>query len=102
MKRRTWAEVSDALDRFLIVDVRAPEAFSRGSLPGAVSLPLERLARGDYRLEADRPLLVVCAYGHKASLAALYLEADGFRVSVLEGGLASIPEDFKNSSSMML
>lgn len=102
MKRQTWAEVSDELDRFLIVDVRTPEAFSRGSLPGAVSLPLERLARGDYRLEADRPLLVVCDYGHKASLAALYLEADGFRVSVLEGGLAAIPDSVRKPLNISL
>ncbi len=102
MKRMAWEAFWSHPDRFLVVDVRAPEAFRRGSLPGAVNLPLEALAKGGYRLEADRPLLVVCEYGQKASLAALYLEADGFQAYVLEGGLSAIPEETRKSLSIAL
>ena len=97
-----WPEVKAALERFLVVDVRDPEEFRRGSLPGAVNLPLEALARRVYTLQRDRPLLVVCRMGQKSSLAGLYLEADGYQVYVLKGGLSAIPEEERKSLSIAL
>ncbi len=89
MKRIDWAAYRADPDRFLVVDVRDPERFREGSLPGAVNVPLEAIAQKRYQLPKDRPLLLVCQLGQKSSLAALYLEADGYRAYVLEGGLGN-------------
>ncbi len=102
METLSWEAFWADPDRFLVVDVREPEAFRQGSLPGAVNLPLARLARGDYRLLADRPLLVVCERGQKSQLAALYLKADGFSPYVLLGGLSAIPAAVRKSLSIAL
>ncbi|MBB6097054.1 rhodanese-related sulfurtransferase [Deinobacterium chartae] len=49
---------------------------------------LEAIERGDpLPLDRARPVLVVCAAGLQSKLAALYLEADGYRARSLEGGL---------------
>ncbi len=101
MERR-WPELKDALEGFWVVDVREPREFGKGSLPGAVNVPLERIAKRDYTLPRDRPLLVVCHMGQKSNLAGLYLEADGYEVYLLEGGLLSIPEEERKSLSIAL
>ncbi len=87
MERIDWAAYQSDPERYLVVDVREPEAFRKGSLPGAVNVPLEAIAQKRYQLPKDRPLLLVCELGQKSSLAALYLEADGYEAYVLEGGL---------------
>jgi len=87
MERIDWATYRSDPDRYLVVDVRDPETFRKGSLPGAVNVPLEAIAQKRYQLPKGRPLLLVCELGQKSSLAALYLEADGYQVYVLEGGL---------------
>ena len=102
MRRLAWPEVEEALSRFLVVDVRDPGEFWKGSLPGAVNLPLEAIAQKTYELPRDRPLLVVCRKGQKSSLAGLYLEADGYEVYLLEGGLEAIPEEARKSLSIAL
>ena len=102
MERRRWQEVKEGLEGFLVVDVREPAEFRKGSLPGAVNVPLEHIAKRDYDLPRDRPLLVVCRMGQKSSLAGLYLEADGYEVYLLEGGLEAIPEEERNSLSIAL
>ena len=102
MKRLGWSEVRASPGRFLVVDVRDPEAFRKGSLPGAVNVPIEAIAKKAYELPRDRPLLVVCRLGQKSSLAGLYLEADGYEVYLLEGGLEAIPEAERKSLSIAL
>ena len=88
MKRVRWPEVKDRLDAFLLVDVRPAYSFAAGSLPGAVNLPLEEIAKGGYALKPEKPLLVFCNRGQRSLQAALFLEADGHEVYMLEGGLA--------------
>ncbi len=102
MERRRWGEVKEGLEAFRVVDVREPREFGKGSLPGAVNVPLERIAKRDYTLPRDRPVLVVCRMGQKSSLAGLYLEADGYEVYLLEGGLEAIPEEERKSLSIAL
>jgi len=102
MERLSWPEAEGSLSRFRVVDVREPGEFRRGSLPGAVNVPLEAVAKRGYELPRDRPLLVVCQRGQKSSLAGLYLEADGYQVYLLEGGLEAIPEEARKSLSIAL
>lgn len=75
----------------LVVDVREPDAFAIATIPGAASAPFDddtaaRLAQllGDRR----RPVVFVCAWGHRAAIASIALRRQGFKdVSYLEGGL---------------
>jgi len=102
MKRVSWPEVKDRLSEFVLVDVRPKWSFAEGSLAGAVNLPLEEIAKGGYELKAERPLLVFCNRGQRSAMAGLYLEADGYEVYLLEGGLASLPPEEKKAASMRL
>lgn len=71
-----------------VVDVRAPEEFKSGSLLHARNLPLPEVTQRAAELRKDRPVLVVCELGRRASLAAVKLRSAGIaEVYILAGGL---------------
>jgi hydroxyacylglutathione hydrolase len=71
-----------------IVDVRNPSEFEAGHVPGAVNLPLGRLAERLGELPREKPLVVHCQSGARAVVAAGLLQARGFSVSHLVGDFA--------------
>jgi rhodanese-related sulfurtransferase len=74
----------------VVVDVRTPEEFAAGSLPGARNVPVDKFDQKLKDIKKDKPLIVVCATGNRAGKAAAQLRASGFgEVYVLAGGLAA-------------
>jgi len=80
----------------VIVDVREPEEWQLGHINGSVPAPrglLEFFAdpaspRHQDQLDPSRRVIVVCASGARASLAALTLTTMGYQdVAILDGGL---------------
>lgn len=84
-----WAEVVGR--GAYLVDVRTPEEFAAGHIPGSVNLPLDQLERR--RGEIPRPGLVVTvckAGGGRSGSAAQQLRAWGWpAVYRLTGGIAA-------------
>jgi len=79
-----------------VVDVREPDEFADGHIPGAVNIPrglLEFVAdpaspRHSTELELARRVIVYCASGARAALATLTLKNMGYEnVANMEGGL---------------
>jgi rhodanese-related sulfurtransferase len=70
-----------------ILDVRTPDEFERGSLPGARNLPLEELRGRLDELSLDRPVWLVCAVGQRAYYANRALLQRGYEVRILSGGM---------------
>lgn len=74
----------------VLVDVRDLSEAARGTLPGAVLLPLSRLLSEPMSFEAGRKIVVFCQSGKRSQAAALKLMEQGHRqVYSLAGGLAS-------------
>jgi rhodanese-related sulfurtransferase len=80
----------------VLVDVREPEEWQHGHIDGSVPAPrglLEFFAdptspRHKDQLDPNRRVIVVCASGARASLAAATLKTMGYRdVAILDGGL---------------
>ena len=80
----------------VLVDVREPEEWQHGHISGSVPAPrglLEFFAdpaspRHKAQLDPGRRMIVVCASGARASLAALTLKTMGYSdVAILDGGL---------------
>nr|NLI50215.1 sulfurtransferase [Propionibacterium sp.] len=72
----------------VLVDVRSPEAFERGRVPGALHFTLAQLANASARLPANADV-VVYDWGPastESTRAALSLAAQGFKVQVMIGG----------------
>lgn len=73
----------------IVVDVRTPDEFAKGSLPHARNVPAEKIADRQKELKKDKPLILVCATGATAGKVAAQLRASGYNeVYVLAGGLA--------------
>jgi glyoxylase-like metal-dependent hydrolase (beta-lactamase superfamily II)/rhodanese-related sulfurtransferase len=61
-----------------IVDVREPEEFAGGHVPGAVNLPQADLATRLDEVPRDRPLFLICQGGFRSLRAAQFLKQCGF------------------------
>jgi hydroxyacylglutathione hydrolase len=70
-----------------VVDVRSPEEWSGGHLPGAVHIPLAQLPDRAGELDASAPIVLHCKGGGRSSIAASFLQSRGAsKVSNLVGG----------------
>lgn len=79
----------NALDEYVVVDVREPDELGAGQVPGAVSMPLSVLRQRWRELPSDRPLAVCCQVGQRAYYALRFLRQHGFDARHLSGGYAT-------------
>lgn len=75
---------------FVLLDVRGPELFARGHLPGAINLPHAKIVEFTLRpFAADAAFVVYCAGPHcnGAQRAAIRLARLGRPVKLMLGGV---------------
>ena len=84
-----WRELRDAdLSKVSLVDVRTSDEFAVGTIPGAVSIPLDDLRQRLAELPTDRPIYLFCGVGLRGYLASNILKDNGFKdVRNLIGGI---------------
>lgn len=83
---RQIVQVAIAQDAIMI-DVRKAEYFRKGHIPMAISLPIEKIERGQVTLPKNKTLIVYCETGGASVQAARLLERMGYRVINCVGGL---------------
>ncbi|TWO70077.1 MBL fold metallo-hydrolase [Caenimonas sedimenti] len=79
------AALSSRPDGPVIVDVRAPEEWARGHVPGARHIFLPELPAKLSDLRKNKPVVVYCDSGYRASIAASILKSNEFEVSNVPG-----------------
>ena len=78
----------DKKGEFLLLDVRQPEEYEAGHIPGAMLIPLGELEARREELERDKKIITYCRSGHRGMAAAIALCGLGFKdVHNLEGGI---------------
>ena len=76
--------------RVRVLDVREDWEYRRGSVPGAISLPLGRLVAKVGGLPRDKPLAVICESGTRSLAAADFLLSQGFEgIASVRGGTSA-------------
>jgi hydroxyacylglutathione hydrolase len=74
-------------DGVQVIDVRSPEEWRRGHLPGAIHIPLALLPERVGDLDASVPIVMQCQGGGRSSIATSLLQSRGLpNVSNLAGG----------------
>ncbi|MFF3608353.1 rhodanese-like domain-containing protein [Streptomyces sp. NPDC002463] len=68
------------------IDVREPDEYAAGHVPGVRPVPLSELGAHLAALPADRPVYVICASGNRSAWAAEHLETAGFHAVSVAGG----------------
>lgn len=78
-----------AADRNLVVlDVRSPEEFVAGHVPGAVNVPYDQIATRLAEVPKDKDVVLYCRSGRRVGIAAQVLAQNGYtRLQHLEGDM---------------
>jgi phage shock protein E len=75
-------------DHLYVLDVRTPQEFADGHVPGAVNVPYDQLASRLAEVPKDKDVVLYCKSGRRAGIAADVLAANGYkRLSHLEGDM---------------
>lgn len=99
IKSLTPDEIKAILDKdkkgeYLLLDVRQPEEYEDGYIPGAVLIPLGELEARYGELERDKKIIAYCRSGHRSMAAAIALCGLGFKgVQHLDSGILNWPYD---------
>jgi len=70
-----------------LLDVRQPEEYRRGHIPGAKLIPLGELKRRINELPKTQEIICVCQSGSRSSSATRQLAGAGYQVTNLRGGM---------------
>lgn len=70
----------------VLVDVRTPEEFAAGTIPGAINVPLDDLRDRLAGLPHDRRIIAFCKVGQRGYMATRILAQHGYDVANLSGG----------------
>ncbi len=78
----------DGGEQIVVIDVREPEEFARGTIPGAYTIPRGVLEMQlDGRLPRDAAVVLYCGGGARSALACKSLAEMGYeKVENLQGG----------------
>jgi NADPH-dependent 2,4-dienoyl-CoA reductase/sulfur reductase-like enzyme/rhodanese-related sulfurtransferase len=81
-----WNQIDSFVEKgFDLIDVRSAEEFSRGSIPGAVSMPVDEIRDRVSEL-TSKNILVNCQVGQRGHTATMLLKELGFNAVNLDGG----------------
>lgn len=81
-------KAGDAEDRFTVLDVRDPETYEEGHIPGSVNIPYQQLRERLNELPRDKEVVAYC-YNIGcllATRAGALLTREGYQVRDLLGG----------------
>ncbi|UCD96399.1 MAG: hypothetical protein JSV35_07920 [Candidatus Bathyarchaeota archaeon] len=78
----------DEKGEYLLLDVRQPEEYRAGHIPGAMLIPLGELEARHGELEKNQKIIIYCRSGHRSMGAAILLCGLGFTVvHSMDGGM---------------
>jgi rhodanese-related sulfurtransferase/rubrerythrin len=78
----------DKSGEFLLLDVRQPEEYEDGHIPGAMLIPLGELEARQGELDRNKKIITYCRSGRRSMAAAIALCGLGFKgVQHLNGGI---------------
>ena len=72
-----------------VLDVREPEEYNMGHIPGATLIPLGQLSSKMNKLPKDKEILCVCASGSRSGSATRMLIGAGYNAVNVRGGMGS-------------
>ena len=71
----------------VVMDVRQPDEYRGGHIPGSRLIPLNELAQRLKDVPQDKTILCVCRSGSRSGMAVRQLNAAGYNAINLQGGM---------------
>ncbi|GAA1435999.1 hypothetical protein GCM10009616_34700 [Microlunatus lacustris] len=72
-----------------VVDVRDPEEYVTGHVPGATSVPMDQLPDRLAEIDRSQPVFVICQSGRRSAAMTEVLLSHGFDAHSVSGGTAA-------------
>ncbi len=90
----------DASKGFLLLDVRTPDEFAGGHIPGAVNIEYQNIVKGlaDRKTPKDQAIYVYCRSGNRSATASRSLAEAGYTGVVDFGGIIDWPYEVVKGS----
>lgn len=82
----TWVGENDAT----VVDVREPNEWERGTLPGALLIPQGQIVHRIEEIPKERPVLCVCSTGGRSANVAAFLAYNAYEAANMSGGMKAL------------
>lgn len=82
-----YQEQFDQNTQHALIDVRTPEEFSEGHIPGAVNISVQTLPERLDEVPGDLPVVVYCRSGNRSATAAQILVENGYQPVYDLGGI---------------
>ena len=82
-----WSQIQQNKDIYLL-DVRQPEELKVTQISSSVNIPLADIFSDDIKqIPDDKPVVVICGSGNRATIATYALALEGIDFQVLDGGI---------------
>lgn len=98
MKSISTTEVQEKLaagEQLNLIDVREVDEVADGHIPGIVNIPLGLLEFRMPELDKNKSYIMVCRSGGRSGQATAFLEAQGYDVTNMTGGMLDWSGDVK-------
>ncbi|NLZ62625.1 MAG: MBL fold metallo-hydrolase [Lentisphaerae bacterium] len=83
-------EVCAKYPKHLVLDVRSLGEWNGGHIENALHIPIEKIITGDFDLDKEQHITVVCGSGYRANIAGSILKSRGYqKVFSLIGGMTA-------------
>ena len=86
---------NNSSEKLTILDVREIHEYAAGHIPSAKNFPLSTLDIEFTRLDKNQKYYVICQAGGRSAKAYDFLDAQGFDVINIEGGMNNWPGETK-------
>jgi rhodanese-related sulfurtransferase len=85
-----------------LLDVRQPDELLKSQIDGSVNIPLVDIFQpnGMDGIPADKPVIVICGSGNRATIASYALAQEGINFQILEGGMNSWNSSLQENMDM--
>jgi rhodanese-related sulfurtransferase len=81
-----WVRTNEAT----VLDVRQPDEWALGTLPGAMRISMADLTSRLDEIPKDKPVLCVCRSGGRSANVATFLAFSGYEAANMAGGMKAL------------
>ncbi len=86
LKTAQWDQTQELREAgYQLIDVRTPSEYGRGTIPGAINIPVDEIRDRVSEIKKE-PILVNCQVGQRGHTATMLLKELGFDATNLDGG----------------
>ena len=91
--------IAEEGSKFKLIDVREPEEYAAGHIPGVPLIPMQTIPAKMAELDKDVEYIFICRSGSRSQMVAKFLKQQGYeKVTNFYGGMLTWSGDIRQGS----